>query len=385
MAPIVLLFARYGVDTFVGVRSSLGYRGTDLFFIMFVVINLGWVTIPSFMLGESVNKILGILGAGTFWTSRETGAPIFAVIAYIIALYVAYKGPVAIKWFVRIGVPAIVLLLVLFIGIVFFKEGLQKVFSAPATDPYESLGLNRMSAFEWNVGIGFSWLCYFGQWGRLGKREKDAYYGTFLGWGVFICISTIFGAFTALLVGSSDPVDWMMSSGGAVLGFLGLVLLVIANIMSITMLIYTQGISFKTMFPTMNWKWACLTTVPAIFLMISPKFYDGYGSFLAFISYIMAPFSAIILVDFFFLRKQKVKLRELYDRKGEYQFSAGFNPSAWITVILSTILYWNLYNPVTFSGTMYFEYLSAGIPTYVFAFIIYYILSKCIFTSWARI
>ena len=37
IAPLALLFARYGVDTFIGVRAALGYRGADIFFLIFAI------------------------------------------------------------------------------------------------------------------------------------------------------------------------------------------------------------------------------------------------------------------------------------------------------------------------------------------------------------
>lgn len=377
--PIAVYFARYGVDTFIGFRSALGYLGSDLFFVLFAILNLGWIAISCFMMGESAIKLAGILNAGEFWTSRDTGAPFFSVIAFCVAFYVAYKGPVAIKWFNRIGVPSIMLILVGLVFVVMYKEGADKVFSIHPQQPYDTLARSMATAIELNVGLGFSWLPYIGAASRLTKNEKVAYHGGFWGFGVLLNVAAILGAFTALLVGSTDPTDWMIHIGGAGFGFLGLILLVLANTTSAVVLMYSQAIAFKTLFPNKKWLYATMTTLPAAFLMLSPQFYDAYSSFLSFISFVMAVFGGIVISDFFFVKKQNVSVRDLYRRRGLYQYWKGLNPAAVVSFVLASFFYWSVYNPITDDASLIFSYISAGIPTFFVAAIVQFIAGKYVF------
>ncbi len=377
--PIAIYFARYGVDTFIGFRSALGYLGSDLFFIIFALLNLGWISISTFMMGESSIKIAGLLGADEFWTSRTTGAPFFALIAFAVAFYIAYKGPVAIKWFNRIGVPSIMLVLVGLISVILFGEGLENVVALQPSEPYDTLSRSIATAIEWNVGLGFSWLPYIGQWSRLAKSEKVAYHGGFWGFGVVLNIAAVLGAFTALLVASLDPTDWMIAVGGVSWGFVGLILLVLANTTSAVILIYSQSISFKTLFPKVKWGLAVSTTIPAAFFMLSPSFYDAYGVFLSFIAFVMAVFGGIVIADFFLIKKQNISVRDLYDRRGAYRYWNGFNPSAIISFIVGTISYWALYNPIVDSASGLFMYITAGIPSFFVSGIVYFICVKFLF------
>lgn len=379
IVPIAVLFARYGVDTFIGFRSALGYKGSDIFFVMFAVLNLGWISIACFMVGEASTKLLELFGAGAFWTARETGAPIFAILAFFIAFSVAFQGPVAIKWFTRIGVPSILLVLIGLIVVVLFKEGPAKLFALQPASPYDSYARSIATALEWNVGLGFSWLPYIGQYSRLAKSEKSAFTGSFFAYGVVLNIAAIMGALTSLLVASLYPTDWMVAIGGKVLGFLGLMLLVVGNVTSAVLLIYSQGISFKTVFPKQKWWMALATTIPAAILMSSPSFYDAYGRFLSMISYVMAVFGGIIIADFFLVKKQKISLRDLYNRQGIYTFWHGVNPSAVVSFIVGTVVYWWMYNPLKDEASPFFNYMSAGIPAYFAAGIVYYICATFFF------
>lgn len=368
IAPLAILFARYGVDTFIGSRAALGYKGSNLFFIIFAILNLGWITIATFMLGESMIRLLGAAGMEGALTSRAVGAPLFAIVAFCVAWVVAYNGPVAIRMFIRIGVPSMILILLGLIFVVLGVHGLEAVFSAAPAEPYDTFSRSLAAAVEWNVGLGFSWLPYIGQWARLAKDEKTAYVGTFLGWGVVLNLAGIFGAFTAILVGSLDPTDWMLNVGGVTFGIVGLAFLVLANLTSATVLIYSQALSMKTIFPTARWLRVCLSTLPAALLMLTPAMYDAYGAFLAYIAFIMAAYGGILVADFLFVKRQQIDVQSLYDTAGgQYAYSGGFNVPAHITLVIAAVFYFWTYNPATDVAGPLFEYITAGIPTFFIA------------------
>ena len=375
IAPLALLFARYGVDTFIGVRAALGYRGADIFFLIFAILNLGWITIATFLLGESAIKVMAQLGAPEFLTTEETGAPIFAIGAFIVALAIAYRGPLVIRWLIRIGVPALFIILVGLIAYVLVVEGVDKLFSAQPASPYDEPRRNVASALEWNVGLGFSWLPYLGQWSRLTTSERSAYNGAFFGWGVLLNVAGIFGAFTALLIGSLDPTDWMIAAGGVGLGLVALLLMIVANLTSAVILIYSQALSVKSVFPRFRWSWAVATTLPAAVLMSSPTFYANYSRFLAYISFIMAAYAGVLVVDYLILRRQRVSVPELYNRGGAYQYWGGINIVAYATIVLGGLFYFWTYNPADDVAGPLFTWLSAGIPTFFLTAAVYLVAS----------
>jgi NCS1 family nucleobase:cation symporter-1 len=57
ISVLAILYNRYGVDTFIGARAILGPRGSNLFLLIFAILNLGWITIACFMLGESAIRV----------------------------------------------------------------------------------------------------------------------------------------------------------------------------------------------------------------------------------------------------------------------------------------------------------------------------------------
>ena len=97
IVPITIYFARYGIDTFIGFRSSFGYLGAKIFYFIFAILTLGYTAVALFMAGEAIVKILGFASLPAFFTSSTTGVPFFAILLFIIAFLVTFKGPLAIR------------------------------------------------------------------------------------------------------------------------------------------------------------------------------------------------------------------------------------------------------------------------------------------------
>jgi purine-cytosine permease-like protein len=251
-------------------------------------------------------------------------------------------------------------------------EEVSAVWNAQPPQPYDSPVRGLASAIEWNVGLGFSWLPYIGQWNRLARDERTALFGTYLGWGVLLNIAAILGALTALLVGTYEPTEWMIQAGGAIFGLLGLFMLILANLTSATVLIYSQSLSIKTLFPRWSWRTALLTTVPAALLMLTPAFYDRYTAFLAYISFIMAAYGGVLVADYVFIQRFHISLRDLYEKHaGRYQYLAGFNWEAYVAIILGGLFYFWTYDPATDRAGPLFTYITAGIPTFFLTAAVY--------------
>jgi nucleobase:cation symporter-1, NCS1 family len=379
IVPITIYFARYGIDTFIGFRSSLGYLGAKIFYFIFAILTLGYTAVALYMAGQAIVKILSFAELPNFFTSNTTGVPLFAILLFIIAFVVTFKGPLAIKKFNWIGVPAIGILLVGLLILIIAGQGFDKITALRPAEPYEDFSRSFMTAMELNVGLGFSWLPYFGQYARLVKSEKAAYKATFFSYGILVNIAVVLGALTTLIVGTQNPTEWMLAIAGTWVGLLGLVLLTLGNLTAAIFLMYSQVISLKTIFPKSSWLFAMSTTIPAIFLLLSPTFYNAFNSFMTVIAYIMSIAGGIVIADFFFVKKQKISLYDLYNTKGRYKYWHGINPSAITSFIIGTTVYWGLYNPLLDQASGLFQYISAGIPAYFASLISYYISAKYIF------
>ena len=379
IVPITIYFARYGIDTFIGFRSSFGYLGAKIFYFVFAILTLGYTAVALFMAGEAIAKIVSFANLPNIFSSNTVGIPLFAILLFIIAFIVTYKGPLAIRKFNWIGVPAIAILLIGLLIAIVAGQGFDQILALNPSEPYEDFSRSFMTALELNVGLGFSWLPYLGQYSRLAKSEKSAYKATFFSYGILLNIAVVLGALTTLVVGTQNPTEWMFAIAGTWFGLLGLILLTLGNLTAAIFLMYSQVISLKTIFPKSSWQVAMATTIPTIFLLLSSTFYNAFSSFMTVIAYIMSIAGGIVIADFFFVKKQKISLYDLYNTEGKYHYWQGINPSAIASLVIGTLVYWTLYNPLLDQASGFFQYISAGIPAYFASMVTYYIAAKYIF------
>ncbi|MEH7125126.1 cytosine permease [Bacillus sp. JJ1773] len=372
--PITVLFARYGIDTFVAFRSALGYLGSNFLFFLFAVLNLGYIAIIAFMAGQAAIHLTGLINAPAFLTSRGTGAPLFSIIFFIIAYAIAYRGPLAIRKFTRIGVPMTIVTVVILGSILFYTEGFGGVF---ALEPVEN-GLVA-PIVEMNMGLGFSYLLFMGQYARLVKKEKDVFNASFLSWAILAPLVIMVGALFALKFRTLEPTDWMFDIGGAFFGSIFLAVLIIANLTVVTLIIYSQGVSFKTVFPKQKWSIGLGTTIPCILLILNSSFYDVADIFMTMVGYVIAVLGGIVISDFYLVKKQVVNVRELYNPNGTYRYWKGINPAAVVSLVIGTVVYWIIYNPLTGESSVLFNFTTASIVTYFVSLISYYVSSRYIF------
>lgn len=374
IAPLAAIFARYGVEHWQGSSAVLGHVFKDIWLVIYITSSFGWIAYASFLFGESAIKFADFFGAPSLLTSEIPGAIAFAIVATAIGVYIAYNGPSVLKWFTRIAAAFLLAVLAWLIFEVFTEFGAGTIFTAEPAEPLQTPAWSRASAIEFNVGLGFSWAFWYGQWTRLSKSESGAFHGCLWGWGLLACTAGIFSAFVALALGTFDPSEWIVALGGVTIALLGLALFAVANISSIAMLVYPMSITLRTRLPGVPWLGAVLIcSVPAVFLE-NPAVFDRYGVYLAYIALLTGTYGGIMIADYWLVSRGRWawSMRDLYDRSGRYWYWGGFNPAAVVATIAAGAFYlWTL-NPYSWtSGNGLFPYITAGVPSFIIAFVVY--------------
>jgi nucleobase:cation symporter-1, NCS1 family len=380
IAVLAVLFARYGVEHWQGSAAVFGHRLKDVWLVIYITSSFGWIAYASFLFGQSAMRFLEPLGAPAFVTEGSRGAIVFAIGATALGAYVAFLGPTVLKWFTRTSAIFLLIVLAFFIWIVLTRFGLSSVFAAEPAEPMESTAWSRASAIEFNVGLGLSWAFWYGQWTRLARSESGAFHGCMWGWGLLAATAGIFGAFVALATGIYDPSEWIATLGG---GFaaLGLLLFGVANISSVTALVYPMAVTVRTRFPKIRWGVAILVCSAPAVLLENPTVFENYGIYLAYIAMMTGTYGGIMVADYLLVSRgvHIWQLRDIYvtGATSRYWYMGGFNPAALIATIAGAAFYlWTL-NPYTWtSGNGLFPYITAGLPSYCVAFAVYAALMR---------
>ncbi len=384
VALIGVISTRYGIDHWIYQRAVFGYVGVLIMAVVAIGSTWGWYAINAQMFGSSTQKVLGAFGAdiGDGWLKP------LSILCVVIGWAIAMGGPAGVAWSTRIMAPCLFAVGIFILVAVLVKSG-GTVFSAGpigmeehTSGPIESYSMVN----EWNFAFILSWYPIIGGVTRLVTTERKAHWGLMLGYGFAMVFFVLIATATALVMApqldgglSTDPTDYLLELGGSWMGTLSLVAIGFANITTMTVGVYGLSVGTKVLRPT--WDYRIVATVWTIWcglLTVWGGIWEYYPKFVAVIGVVAGPAMALILVDYFFVRRQRISLRSMFDLKhGSYRYTGGFNIPAFVAFGAGVGSYFLLYDPINYViRSSIFHYTTAtGLATVV-AGLVYFVLAQ---------
>ena len=344
------------IPTMAASRMTFGIRGSYLPSIANGIQLLGWAANVSVICGSSINAIIKSLSGFdnlTFWI----------VVTAVVQLLITAYGFRSITWLQRVSVPLLALLTII-VGVLIFKNyGFNSIVSytpAAAISIMVGLDIVASNAFAWGPMV-----C---DYTRYAKSAGNAGWGTLWGSLAGAASFMFIGAVSAITTGSANPVDFLLATG---LGIPALLIIVLSSLTTNVINLYSASISFVNVFPKVE-PWKIIIPAGAVVggIAIIPNLIGHFITFLTIVGSIFIPLIAIMLVDFFMVKKQKVSAEEMLkdDPSSAYWYRGGFNWTALIVWFIGIILYNLLAN--------FWPVLGACIPTFIVIGALYYIVPK---------
>lgn len=180
-----------------------------------------------------------------------------------------------------------------------------------------------------------SWSIYVSDYSRYLPKEvgiRDAFFWTF--WGAFVggAWMMLVGAFAAAAFGNTNIVVALRESSDAIFPGFGTVMLVTSflGLITITSLnFYGASLTLLSVIDSLTkislGVKSRIASLAAVFaaavslsLVVSGNVLHGFESFLGVLGYLFTPWTAINLVDFFFVRKGRYSIRAMFMADGLY-------------------------------------------------------------------
>ena len=170
-------------------------------------------------------------------------------------------------------------------------------------DPVPAAAEEAMSfgaAVELSAAMPLSWLPLISDYTREAERPCAATAVSAVTYGLVSCWMYVIGMGAAILTGTSDIAQIMVKAG---LGMIGLLIIVFSTVTTTFLDAYSAGVSGETVFPKLSGRMmaivaAVLGTVCAIAFPIT-----NITDFLYLIGSVFAPMVAVLIADFFILKK----------------------------------------------------------------------------------
>lgn len=381
----VIMSVRYGIDVWVWLKTIFGANACKVLAVAAVAANFPWYAVASSMFGTSMANLLKFAGVEL----DPKFYPLLGCCSIIIGTLIALAGNNAIRIMTRIMVPAMLGVGIIVVIIALTSVPLSDIMAyQPDTSSYSNSLEGYMVAGEGVIAFSFSWTAAMFVMPRLCKKEKSGFWATTLSYGVVAPFFIFAGGVMAIALFvktgtyAEDPTYILAQLASPAVALLSLVLVGFANIGTQAVGSNMNAIVLKSAFPKV--KYSTMVIILGIYvglLTIWDQVVTYFGSFLAIETYLYAPMMSILFVDFFFLKKQKISLRDAYQLDGaensKYRFHKGFNLVGLICLAVGVACGCLVFNPIT--GSIHsdiFYYVSGSGVTFVSAGVLYFLVCQ---------
>jgi nucleobase:cation symporter-1, NCS1 family len=343
---------KYGVPFPVFVRASFGVRGANFAAIARALVACGWFGIQTWIGGLALDALLTAAWGG--WANVTGHAFITFFIFWIVQLVIILRGVEGVKVFESFAAPLLLVgSLALLVWGFSAGGGIANVFKTSAQlqqgdAPFWALFWPSLAA---NVGYWITLSLNIPDFTRYAKTQRSQVLGQALGLPLTMTAFSFIGiAVTAATIVVFDKAIWdpvalitQLAGNAPLILILAMVIIVIAQIstnMAANVVspsfdfsnLAPKYISFRTgglitaIIGVISFPWVLFNNVGAyIFTWLV-----GYGSLLGAIG-------AVMIVDYWIVRKQQLDLAELYKMDGKYSYSGGWNWRAIAAVFIGVI------------------------------------------------
>jgi nucleobase:cation symporter-1, NCS1 family len=353
---------RTGMPTMVLTRGSFGRRGAFLPSIFNLVVLMGWSWVQAVLAGITLDFVVEDL-------TGFSNPVLFSVLSQTIVVALALLGHSGIQ---RVE-PWLAVIMLLVAAYVFFRAFSDLgVSSFLGLGEQPEIGMTAAVALDIVVATAISWTVLSADFNRHAASPRAGIVGTTLGYTASTVISMTLGA-TALayvfLTGgeatSFDPAVILASFGAP------LAVVIFLSVMATnTLVVYGMTMSWQNVRPGSDYLRAALV-IGAISIAGAAwqGILDSFVSFLFLISGLFVPVFAIMVVDYWILRRGRYDVPGLVaHREGPYWYRRGVNPVAVVAFLVGAGLafYWIRISPLPVGAT---------IPVFVVTFVLYLVVS----------
>ena len=266
-------------------RISFGLYGSYVFSILNVLQLIGWTAVMIISGARSVNhitKIIWNIDNMMLWS---------LLIGILICLWILLGK----KGWKKLNFIAVSLLFILTIVLssVVFKN--SELFTKNITG-----SMSFGSGIELNVIMPLSWLPLIADYTRFAKKKSDGIIGSYIGYFIGSSWMYIIGLGAAIVTENPDPSAMMLAAN---LGVTALGIVILSTVTTTFLDAYSAGVTFLNIFPKLNERKVALAMgiIGTLIAIIVPI--EQYENFLYAIGSVFAPLFAVLLTEYFIIKK----------------------------------------------------------------------------------
>jgi NCS1 family nucleobase:cation symporter-1 len=353
LAPMLLnahAGTKYGIPFPVFVRASFGVRGANLPAVLRAMVACGWFGIQTWIGGQAVNSMAGILWPSLAKSQTSVWVCFFAF--WLLNMVVIWRGIDTIRFLEGIGAPFMLGVGLLLLWWITRKAGgFGPVLHSPGKfrDPWEFMrffipSLTAMVGFWATVALNIP------DFTRYARSQKAQIAGQALGLPTAMTLYSFIGvavtSASAVLFGEPvwDPVLLIGKFHEPAVALVALVAILIATLnTNVAANVVSPSNDFSNLRPQLiSFRTGGMITGILGVLMMPWKLLGDYGAYifgwLVGYSGLLGPVAGVMIADYFIVRRRRLAVGDLYRRGGEYEYRNGVNPRAIVSLALGVVV-----------------------------------------------
>jgi NCS1 family nucleobase:cation symporter-1 len=302
-----------------------------------------------------MSNLVGLFGAHL----PEWAHLVLALFCVLLGTAVAYKGIHVMTMTTRILVPLLFLVGVMVVIVGFTSVPFDAIWNYKPSGAGSETDHNIIPyivCVEANFAFAMTLVGGMAEMPRLTRTERSAFWSGVFAQGLsgsfFVTIGAIMSIAMQYVTNEmiDDPTLMLATLTTPTMAFSSLLLVAFANIGTQTVGSYIYGVVLKSSFPRADYRIIIVILAAYVGLLCAwGKITEYFGSFLTISACIYAPLAALLFVDFFFVRKQKISLRSAFRLPGyhAYDYPFGVNFLGFACIAVGVAISLAIYNPVT--------------------------------------
>ncbi|MCD1284380.1 cytosine permease [Brevibacterium sp. H-BE7] len=354
---------RTGLATMAITRGAFGAKGSYLPVAANVVILMGWSWVQAMLAGISVNYVVA-------QTTGFSNPILFSVLCQALVVGLAILGHKGIEkaepWF-----ALLILLVMAYIFVIAFTGHAPAEYTQIPIDP--SLDVTPALALDIVISTAISWTVLSGDLNRLAGSQRAGIVGSGLGYITSTVLAMVLGltAFSFILLDGSDAAAFDPTVLAEEFGWALAIVIFLSVMATNTMVVYGMVNSVVGAQSRTRLKFLPVALILGAISIIGSTWLallDQYTDFLTMIGAFFVPVFAILIVDYYLIKRGAYPRDILRDSGGLYSYVRGVNWAAvavWVSgALVSYLLTYAYPSPV-----------GATIPSFIVSFLLYLGLS----------
>lgn len=354
---------RTGLPTMALTRGPFGTRGSLLPVTANVVILMGWSWVQAMLAGIALDYIVA---SATGVSMPVVWAVVCQTIVVVLAIF-GHEGIARIEpW-----LAAIMLAIMAFIFITAFTTFTPVEFQSIPVD--ESIGFTPLIVLDVVIATAISWTVLSADFNRFAKTSRAGIVGSGVGYSLSTIIAMSLGA---------TAISYVILEGGEAAAFdpttiiepfgWPLAIVIFTSVMATnTMVVYGMVTTVVNAVPGTRVKFLPTALILGLISIIGATFFgllDQFTTFLVTIGALFAPVFAIMIADYYIVKRGAYTPEILNAKGGRYWYLAGVNwfaVAAWVVGAVAVYV-WTYVWPTPIGAT---------IPGFALTFVLYLVLS----------